>query len=129
VPAGTYAAIASSTVSEYQVLAGAFSNAAGATALLDSLRARGAISESSGTVVHVPLAFLIERDVASDSAAARVASLVARGLPVYALRQANGLAQLYAGAFASTADTDALAAALRSAGLHASLAYRTGRPF
>ena len=128
-PAGTYVAIPHVVAGEYQVLAGAYRDSVEAAGLLDDLRSHGQLSESGGTVVHVPLAYMIERDVAAGSAAARMAVYTARGVPVYALRQADGRARLYAGAFASASDTTLLAAALRRAGVHATLAYRTGRPF
>ncbi len=128
-PAGTYVAIPHGVAGEYRVLAGAFRDSVEAAGLLDHLRSHGQLSESSGTVVWVPLAYLIERDVAAGAAAARVAAYAARGLPVYALRQADGRAWLYAGAFAVASDTTLLAAALRRAGVRATLAYRMGRPF
>ncbi len=128
-PAGTFVPMADRAAGDYQIVAGAFATSNDAEALLLALRAHGQLSETSGTVVRVPLAFLIERDVAADAAAARVAAFAARGLPVYALRQADGRVWLYAGAFASAADTTPLGNALRAAGVHATLAYRTGRPF
>ncbi|HEX8726047.1 MAG TPA: hypothetical protein VF737_11730 [Gemmatimonadaceae bacterium] len=128
-PAGTFVPTAGRTAGGYEIVAGAFATSNDAGALLQELRAHGQLSETSGTVVHVPLAFLIERDVAAGAAAARVAAYAARGLPVYALRQADGRAWLYAGAFASAADTASLSRTLRAAGVHATLAYRTGRPF
>jgi SPOR domain len=128
-PAGTYEPTPGQAGTDYQIVAGAFATSNDAEALLRELRAHGQVSETSGTVVHVPLAFLIERDVAAAAAAARVAALAARGLPVYALRQADGRAWLYAGAFASAADAALLGTALRTAGVPATLAYRTGRPF
>ncbi len=128
-PAGTFAPMPDGAAGDYQIVAGAYATSNDAEALLQALRAHGQLSETSGTIVRVPLAFLIERDVAADAAAARVAAFAARGLPVYALRQADGRAWLYAGAFASAADTTLLGDALRNAGVHGTLAYRTGRPF
>ncbi len=128
-PAGTYVPVEGALDTAYRVVVGAAATSDNAGQLLRDLRGRGELSETSGTVVHVPLAFLIERDVAATAAAARVAAFAARGLPVYALRQADGRAWLYAGAFASAADTALLGSALRNAGVHATLAYRTGRPF
>ena len=128
-PAGTYAPISSQGDGPYGVYAGAFTSTSQAQALLHDLRTRGQLSETSGTVLRLPLAFLIERDVAAGAAAARVAAYVARGLPAYALRQADGRAWIYAGAFATAAESTPLRDALRQAGVHATLAYRTGRPF
>lgn len=128
-PAGTYAPMASPGNDSYAVYVGAFTSTSDAEALLRSLRTRGQLSETSGNVLRLPLALLIERNVAADAATARVAALVARGLPVYALRQADGRAWIVAGAFASAAESTPLRDVLRAAGLHATLAYRTGRPF
>jgi hypothetical protein len=128
-PAGTYAPLSSLGNGPYGVYAGAFTSTSEAEAYLRQLRTHGQLSETSGTVLRLPLALLIERDVAADAAAARAAALVARGFPVYALRQADGRAWLYAGAFASAAESTPLSDALRAAGLNATLAYRTGRPF
>lgn len=128
-PAGTYVPIPSGAAGAYHVLAGAFPDSVEAAALLASLRSHGQLSETSGTVVRLPLAYMIERDVAADSAAVRVAAFVARGLPVYALRQADGRVWLYAGAFAAAADTTPVADALRQAGVSGTLAYRMGRSF
>ncbi|MGH7668830.1 MAG: hypothetical protein ACRENQ_04995 [Gemmatimonadaceae bacterium] len=128
-PVGTYVPMTDPVPGGYRIVAGAYADSNDADALLRTLRAHGQLSETSGTVVQVPLAYLIERDVAADAAAARVAAFAARGLPVYGLRQADGRVWLYAGAFASAADTTLLGNALRSAGMHPTLAYRTGRPF
>ena len=128
-PAGTFAHIPRGATSEYRVLAGAFPDSAEAAALLGSLRSHGQLSETRGTVALVPLAYLIERDVAADAAAARVAAYVARGLPVYALRQANGRVRVFAGAFASAREAELLGATLRQARVRASLVQRTGRTF
>jgi SPOR domain len=129
VPAGTYVATPVGTAGAYRVLVGAFQDSRDAAALLALLRSHGQLTETSGTVVRVPLAFMIEQNVPADSATRRVAAYEARGLAVYALRQADGRARLYAGAFATAADTGLVAVALRRAGVHATLAYRTGRPF
>jgi len=128
-PAGTYVPIPNGAAGAYHVLAGAFPDSVEAAALLASLRSHGQLSETSGTVVRLPLAYMIERDVAADSAAVRVAAFVARGLPVYALRQADGRVWLYAGAFAAASDTTPVADALRQAGVSGTLAYRMGRTF
>ncbi|HVZ78191.1 MAG TPA: SPOR domain-containing protein [Gemmatimonadaceae bacterium] len=129
VPAPTYAPVTTGGARTFAVLVGAAADSAGATALLADLRRRGELSESSGTVVRVPWAYVIESDVAADSAAQRVAGYVARRLPVYALRQPDGRARLYAGAFASAEDAAELGRALRASGVHARLVHRMGRAF
>lgn len=129
VPVGTYVATSAGTSAGYRVLVGAFQDSRDAAALLASLRTHGQLRQWGGAVVRVPLAFEIERDVPAGSAAARVAAYDKRGLAVYALRQADGRVRLYTGAFATAADTAPVAAALRRAGVHATLAYRMGRSF
>ncbi len=129
VPTGTYEPVPGGATGAYWVLGGAYQDSVEAAGLLSRLRSRGQLRATGGSVVRTPLAYMIERDVAADSAAARVAAYAARGLPVYALRQADGRARLYAGAFAAASDTTLLADALRRAGVRATLAYRTGRSF
>ncbi|HET7631534.1 MAG TPA: hypothetical protein VFK16_04375 [Gemmatimonadaceae bacterium] len=131
VPAGTYAPASNQGRWTYAVYAGAFTSDAEARTLLVEMRARGQLGRTDGTVDRRSLALLIAQDIAGDSAETRVAQLRARGLPVYALRQADGRAWLYAGAFApsDTAGMARLTAALHAVGLRATMAYRTGRSF
>jgi hypothetical protein len=59
----------------------------------------------------------------------RVAMYRARGMPVYALLQTDGTARLFAGAFKAPEEAAVLAEILRSAGVHATIAFRTGRVY
>jgi hypothetical protein len=52
-----------------------------------------------------------------------------RGLPVYSLRQDDGTATLYAGAFARPEDATPLLGTFRASGEQPTVVYRTGRLF
>lgn len=94
-----------------------------AGAYRDSASAAG-----GGAVVHVPLALLLANGLSADSADARVRRYIARGIPAYALRAADGGVSVYAGAFQSADDAAPLSASLRAAGLTPRIANRTGQP-
>ena len=113
----------------HTVLAGAWRDRVGADSLLGALRAEGVLREGAGMVVRVPLALLLEAGVPRGAAPARVAGLVARGVPAYALVQDDGTVRLFAGAFETAAAAVPLDADLRALGLAPQLAYRTGRTF
>jgi hypothetical protein len=72
---------------------------------------------------------MVEQSVNVDTATAAVTAFVERGLPIYALRQPDGSATLYAGAFETPEQSTLLADALRASGLKPTLVYRTGRVF
>lgn len=111
----------------FRVTVGATSSKAEAEALLGSLRAQKLIG--SGSIVSVPLALRLERQVAPTLVAARLAALKARGIEAYALRQSDGSAFIYTGAFESPVQATVLADSLRAIGVAPVLAYRTGRGF
>ncbi|MEK7240190.1 MAG: hypothetical protein AAB224_06350 [Gemmatimonadota bacterium] len=113
----------------HRVLAGAWHDRSSADSMLASLRDEGLLRAEAGLVVRVPLALLLEDRLARGAAPARVAALVGRGVPAYALLQDDGTVRLFAGAFESAAAAVPLGADLRAAGLAPQLAYRTGRTF
>lgn len=113
----------------YKVVAGAYAGRETADSLLATLRQRGRLDERS-TVVRLPYAWLVNSAVA----AARVRGLLAAyrdlGQPVYALEQADGTFNVYAGAFESPRQAAMLLESLRAAGIVTpSLVFRTGRVF
>lgn len=128
-PAATFAPMVDGDVRWFPLMGGAYPDSAGAAALLTSLRSQGMLRTNWGQVKRRPLALMVQQRVTADSATAAVTSLVERGLPVYALRQADGSATLYAGAFETPEQAGLLAEALRVAGLTPTLVYRTGRVF
>ncbi len=113
----------------FSVMVGAMRERAQAESLLASLRANGVLPRDRGSVVHAPLALLIQRGVSVETAPGLVNAYHASGLPVYALVQPDGTASLFAGAFATPADAESLAARFRADGEQPIVAYRTGRVF
>lgn len=115
----------------YKVHAGALADSAQAERLLRSLRRRGVVSGSTGTVVRTPFALRVDSVPAQAAVTARtqekVQGFAARGLAVYALTQRDGSARLYAGAFENPEQSSLAATALRVAGVAPVLEYRTGR--
>ena len=94
-----------------------------------ALRAQRVLAPKSGSVVRAPYALLVERSVSRDAAKALASGYAGRGIPVYALLQPDGSAQLYAGAFETPEGAALLASTLRDAGIAPTLVYRTGRTF
>jgi hypothetical protein len=113
----------------FKVIAGAFSSRADADTLLAGLRRRKLLEPASGTVVRMPLAFLIDSAVPATAVAGMVATYADRGQPVYALRQPNGTAWLLVGAFESLGQSALYAESLRASGITPVLVYRKGRMF
>jgi hypothetical protein len=113
----------------FQVVAGAYQRRDQADSLLLSLRNQGVVGAKSGSVVRAPFALLVERSVSREAAKALASGYAGRGIPVYALLQADGSAQLYAGAFDTPERAALLARTLRTAGIAPTVVYRTGRAF
>jgi hypothetical protein len=115
----------------YKVHAGALADSAQAERLLRSLRRRGVVSATTGTVVRTPYALRVDSVPAQAAVNAKTRELVqnfaAKGLAVYALTQRDGSARLYAGAFENPEQSSLAATALRVAGVTPVLEYRTGR--
>lgn len=111
----------------FRVTVGAATTRADAEQLLGALRTKKVIG--SGSIVRVPYALRLESNVASSMVPARLAALTTRGIQAYALRQGDGSANVYTGAFESPVQATALADSLRATGIAPVLAYRTGRAF
>lgn len=111
----------------FRVTVGAATTRADAEQLLGALRTKKVIG--SGSIVRVPYALRLESNVASSMVPARLAALTSRGIQAYALRQGDGSANVYTGAFESPVQATALADSLRATGIAPVLAYRTGRAF
>jgi len=111
----------------YRVTVGAATSRADAEALLSRLRTDKVIG--SGSIVSVPFAFRVESKVTTNLVPTRLAALATRGIIAYALRQEDGSATIYTGAFESPLQATALADSLRAAGVAPVLVYRTGRGF
>lgn len=128
IPAATVSPVAMGPerIMWYRVIAGAYRDSASAERLLRSLRRRRLLADSAGSIVRVPFALLV--DSATGPAGVRVAtqSYAAMGQTVYGLMQGDGVWLIYAGAFASPAESVVLAEALRANQADPVLVYRTG---
>jgi hypothetical protein len=111
----------------FRLTIGAHASRADADALLARLRTDKIIS--AGSILSVPLALRLEEKVPAATVATRLTALRDRGIMAYALRQSDGSATLYTGAFESPAQATALADSLRGVGITPALAYRLGRAF
>jgi hypothetical protein len=127
VPAATFGMESPSRF--FMLIAGAYQTRAGADSLLSQLRARRSLAAGFGSVAPFPLAFLVDSLVRPQEVTARVARYAARGQPVYALRQTDGTARLYFGAYASVEQAALAVPQVREAGLTPTLVYRIGRVF
>lgn len=127
VPAATFGMESPSRF--FVLVAGAYSTRAGADSLLLQLRGRRALAAGFGSVASYPLAFLVDSALRPQEVPARVARYAARGQPVYALRQPNGTARLYFGAYANVEQAALAIPQVREAGLTPTLVYRIGRVF
>lgn len=115
----------------YRVTAGAYTRRDQADSLLRALRdSRLLANDSVEHVMRTPLALLVDsvpsQGGIADAVRAAVQKYGARGLPVYALKQEDGGARIYAGAFTTANQSAELIKSLRVAGLKPILVYRTG---
>jgi hypothetical protein len=111
----------------YRVFIGASSRRDSATALLARLKESKVLS--GGNVISVPFALRLERGLNLADVGTRIADFGKRGIHAYALRQADGTATIYTGAFESPTEANTLADSLRVLGVPQVLAYRTGRGY
>ncbi|HEX8851714.1 MAG TPA: hypothetical protein VF761_19455 [Gemmatimonadaceae bacterium] len=112
----------------YRVLAGVAATRRGADSTLAALRRIPGVADSAaGVVVATPLAFRLEEHVDPGAAPGVVNDYRTRGIPAYALRQADGTVTLYAGAFATPEQAALFTTYLRAAGIEPALTYRLGR--
>lgn len=112
----------------YAALVGSYATRAQADSLLAALSAQGLSRADSNNVVRAPFAFLVD-SVGADAVPGLLKYFADRGQPVYALRQQNGSARLYAGAFESPAQASLYVDAIRTSGLRPVLVYRIGRVY
>ncbi|HEY0929481.1 MAG TPA: SPOR domain-containing protein [Gemmatimonas sp.] len=111
----------------FRVTVGATASRPEAEALLARLRTEKIIG--AGSIVSVPYALRLETHVTPALVPTRLAALNTRGIIAYALRQSDGSASVYTGAFESPTQASALADSLRAVGVAPVLAFRTGRGF
>ena len=127
VPAATFGVETPSRF--FLLVAGAYQTRRGADSLLLQLRGRKKLAQGFGSVASYPLAFLVDSSVRAVDVRGRLTRYAARGLPVYALRQADGTARLYYGAYASSEQAAFAVPQVREAGMIPTLVYRIGRVF
>jgi hypothetical protein len=108
---------------------GAYPTRAGVDSLFQQLQANGLITPGVGAVVSVPFAFLVQANVPLKDASTRRARLVASGQPVYALRQSDGTANLYFGAFDSPQQAAFAIPLVKKLTPTPMLVYRIGRVY
>jgi hypothetical protein len=111
----------------FRLTVGAADRRPAAESLLAKMRSDKLLS--AGSIVRVPFALRLDQRVEPAVLATRLAALRSRGLLVYALRQSDGSASLYTGAFESPGQAVPLLDSLRATGLAPVLVYRTGRTF
>jgi hypothetical protein len=127
VPAGTYGV--ETPTRFFLLIGGAFPTRASADSLLGQLRARRVLAPGFGSVGLFPLAFLVDSAVPAATVRARLTRYAARGVPVYALRQSDGTARLYFGAYGTAEQAAYAVPQVKEAGMIPLLVYRTGRVF
>ena len=127
VPAGTYGFDLRTRF--FLLVAGAYPARSSAESLLVQLRNHRILAPGMGSVTALPFAFMVQADVAVADVPTRLARFAARGQPVYALRQSNGGANLYFGAYESAQQAALAVPTVKEAGLTPTLVYRIGRVF
>ena len=113
----------------FVVISGAFPDSAGADSLLRQVRAKRYRTAAAAHIVRLPYAVLIQKGVPPDQAPMFVHAYLSKGLPVYALRQADGTASLWAGAFRTAEQALPLVTSFRANGDKPTVMIRTGRSF
>lgn len=115
----------------YKIYAGVYDDSTEATQLLATLRRRRSLPDSSEAILRAPLALLIDSIPAQAGMTSRIRekiqSLAEKDVKAYALRQSDGSARIYAGAFTKPDESTLAATSLRVAGLTPVLVYKTGR--
>ena len=127
-PAVTFSPILVRGERWYRALAGSYATRTEADSLLARLRREGEVGAEYGEVLSAPLSFLVD-SVKAEAVPAMLKYFADRGQPVYALRQADGSARLYAGAFASPPEASLFVDEIRLSGIRPVLVYRIGRVF
>ena len=127
VPVGTYGIDVRTR--SFLLVSGAYPLRTSAESLLVDLRNHRILAPGIGSVTSLPFAFLVQQDVPEADVPARLKRFAGSAHPVYALRQTNGAANLYFGAYESAQQAALAVPAVREAGLTPTLVYRIGRVF
>lgn len=129
IPASTYAPFYDSNLRRqvFLVIAGAFHDRDDANSLLRSLRRQRVLASGQGHVIDAPFAILVRSGLGADEARSALDTYRVKGMPVYSLVQPDGTVNIYAGAFRSTAEAEALLHELEG-GAALRVVHRAGRP-
>jgi hypothetical protein len=127
VPVGTYGIDVRTRA--FLLVSGAYPTRTAAESLLVDLRNHRILAPGIGSVTSLPFAFLVQQDVPEADVPTRLRRFAGSAHPVYALRQTNGAANLYFGAYESAQQAALAVPAVREAGLTPTLVYRIGRVF
>ncbi len=127
VPVGTYGIDVRSR--SFVLVSGAYRQRASADSLLAELHNHKVLAPGFGSVTSLPYAFLVQADVPAAEVPSRLKRFAGSAHPVYALRQTNGAANLYFGAYESAQQAALAVPLVREAGLTPTLVYRIGRVF
>lgn len=115
----------------YKIYAGVYDDSTEAEQLLATLRRRRSLPDSGEAVLRAPLALLIDSIPSQAGMTSRIRerlqALLEKDIKAYALRQSDGSARIFAGAFVKPDESTLAATALRVAGLTPVLVYKTGR--
>ncbi|MDQ2664470.1 MAG: hypothetical protein M3Z05_00490 [Gemmatimonadota bacterium] len=127
VPVGTYGIDVRTR--SFVLVSGAYRLRGSADSLLADLRNHKVLAPGFGSVTSLPFAFLVQADVPDAEVPVRLKRFAGSAHPVYALRQTNGVANLYFGAYESAQQAALAVPSVREAGLTPTLVYRIGRVF
>jgi hypothetical protein len=112
----------------YRALAGSYPTRAQADSLLAALSVKGLSRLDSNNVVRTPFAFLVD-SVKAEAVPGLLKYFAGRGQPVYALRQPDGSARLYYGAYESPEQATLDIGTVQTSGIRPVLVYRIGRVY
>jgi hypothetical protein len=112
----------------YRALAGSYPTRAQADSLLAALSVKGLSRLDSNNVVRTPFAFLVD-SVKAEAVPGLLKYFADRGQPVYALRQPDGSARLYYGAYESPEQATLDIGTVQTSGIRPVLVYRIGRVY
>jgi cell division septation protein DedD len=129
IPASTYAPFYDSNLRRqvFLVIAGAFHDRDDANSLLRSLRRQRVLASEQGHVIDAPFAILIRSGLGAEEARSLLDSYRVKGMPAYSLVQPDGTVNIYAGAFRTIAEAEALREELEG-GAALRVVQRAGRP-